>query len=310
MEFGPQAITIGSVQIRYYGLIIVAAILVAASVAARVAKREGKDPDHVWGAMFGAVILGIIGARLFYILFPPVSAVAAGRDTAWYFENFFNLQDGAIAIWSGGLHIFGAFIGGFIGAYVYIRRNKLNLIEWLDIAAIALPLGQFIGRWANFVNKELYGLPTGVSWWGLQIPREFRVEPFTSTVQYPVSETLFHPLFLYEGLWMLLTFFVLYRLWKTQREQLKPGTLFLLYVASYSFIRYLLEFLRIELNLFRLYDGAGNVTQRINVAQALCIIAFLWSGFNLLPRLGNIKWSWITRGVPDRTSVKPARPAE
>lgn len=295
MEFGPQAIQIGNVQIRYYGLIIVAAILIAATLAARIARREGKDPDHVWGAMFGAVILGIIGARLWYILFPPVSAVAAGRDTAWYFANFFNTQDGAIAIWSGGLHIFGAFLGGFLGSYIYIRRNKLVLVEWLDIAAIALPLGQFIGRWANFVNKELYGLPTGVSWLGLQIPREFRVAPYTSTVEFPVAETLFHPLFLYEGLWMLLTCFVLWRLWRTQRETLKPGTLFLLYVASYSFIRYLLEFLRIELNLFRLYDGAGNVTQRINVTQALCIVGFIWSGYHLLPRFGAIQWGRVFR---------------
>ncbi|MBK8137597.1 MAG: prolipoprotein diacylglyceryl transferase [Chloroflexi bacterium] len=290
MEFGPQAIQIGSIQIRYYGLIIVAAILIAATLAARIAKREGKDPDHVWGAMFGAVILGIIGARLWYILFPPVSAVAIGHDTAWYFANFFNTQDGAIAIWSGGLHIFGAFLGGFIGSYLYIRSSKLNLVEWLDIAAIAIPLGQFIGRWADYINKELYGLPTGVNWWGLQIPREFRVAPYTSTVDFPVAETLFHPLFLYEGLWMLLTCFVLWRLWRTQRESLKPGTLFLLYVASYSFIRYLLEFLRIELNLFRVYDGNGNVTQRINVSQLLCIVGFLWSGYHLLPRLGSINW--------------------
>lgn len=293
MDFGPQAIQIGTIQIRYYGLIIVAAILIAATLAARIARREGKDPDHVWGAMFGAVILGIIGARLWYILFPPVSAVAIGHDTAWYFANFFNTQDGAIAIWSGGLHIFGAFLGGFIGSYLYIRSSKLNLVEWLDIAAIAIPLGQFIGRWANYINKELYGLPTGVNWWGLQIPREFRVAPYTSTVDFPVAETLFHPLFLYEGLWMLLTCFVLWRLWRTQRESLKPGTLFLLYVASYSFIRYLLEFLRIELNLFRVYDGAGNVTQRINVTQLLCIVGFLWSGYHLLPRFGSINWGAV-----------------
>ena len=63
MEFGPQAIQIGSIQIRYYGLIIVAAILIAATLAARIAKREGKDPDHVWGAMLGADTMGIIVER-------------------------------------------------------------------------------------------------------------------------------------------------------------------------------------------------------------------------------------------------------
>lgn len=296
MEFGPQAIEIGNVQIRYYGLIIVTAILVAASVAARLAKRQGKNPDDVWGAMFLAVILGIVGARLWYILFPPVSAVAAGRDTAWYFANFFNLQDGAIAIWSGGLHIFGAFLGGFIGAYIYLRQNKLNVLEWLDIAAVALPLGQFIGRWANYVNQELYGLPTGVSWWGLSIARQFRVGEFTRTTIYPLdgpNQTLFHPLFLYEGVLMLMVFFVLLRLFNTQRQTLKPGTLFFLYVASYSVVRYALEFLRIELNLLRLYDAAGNVIARINVTQLLCGIGFVYAVINLIPRWGAIQWGKV-----------------
>jgi phosphatidylglycerol:prolipoprotein diacylglycerol transferase len=303
MEFGAQAIEIGNVQIRYYGLIVVAAILVAAMVAARIAKREGKDPDHIWGAMFGAVILGIIGARLWYVLFPPVSAVAAGRDTAWYFANFFDLNNGAIAIWSGGLHIFGAFLGGFLGAYIYLRRAKLNVLEWLDIAAIALPLGQFIGRWANFINQELYGPPTGVGWWGIQIQSAFRVDPYRSTVTYPVETTLFHPLFLYEALWMLLTFFVLWRVWRTQRQNLKAGTLFLMYVLSYSVIRYLLEFLRLELNLFRMVDGDGNVTTRINVTQALCAIGAIGSFVLLLPRAAGIRWGKILQPAEDTTPV-------
>lgn len=292
MEFGPQAIEIGNIQIRYYGLIIVAAILVAATVAARLAKRDGKDPDHIWGAMFGAVILGIVGARLWYVLFPPVSAVAAGRDTAWYFANFFNLDGGAIAIWTGGLHIGGAFIGGFIGAWLYLKQNKLNVLEWLDIAAIALPLGQFIGRFANYVNQELYGLPTGVSWWGLSIDREFRVGEFTRTTLYPLdgpTETLFHPLFLYEGVLMLVVFIVLIRLFNTQRKNLMPGTLFFLYLASYSAVRYVLEFLRIEVNLFRLYDEAGNVTNRINTSQLLSGVAFVIALIGLAPRWGSIQ---------------------
>ena len=302
MEFGPQAIEIGNIQIRYYGLIIVAAILVAASVAARLAKRDGKDPDHIWGAMFGAVILGIIGARLWYVLFPPVSAVAAGRDTAWYLANFFNLDGGAIAIWTGGLHIFGAFAGGFLGAYIYLRQNKLKVLEWLDIAAIALPLGQFIGRFANYVNQELYGLPTGIPGFGLSIAREFRVGEYTKTVTYPLAgptETLFHPLFLYEGLLMLVVFFVLIRLFNSQRQNLKPGTIFFLYLASYSGVRYALEFLRIEVNLLRMYDAAGNVTNRINVSQFMAGLGFVLSLIGLVPRWGSIQWGKVFGGASE-----------
>jgi phosphatidylglycerol---prolipoprotein diacylglyceryl transferase len=270
MEFGPQSITVGPVQIRYYGIIIVAAILVAATVAARLAKRDGRDPDHVWGAMFGAVILGIIGARLWFILFPPQSLIAAGKDTAWYFQNFFNLQDGAIAIWSGGLHIFGAFLGGFIGAYLYLRQQKLAVAPWLDIAAVVLPLGQAIGRWANFINQELYGAPTGVDWWGIAIESQFRVAPYTSTIDYPAN-TLFHPLFLYESLWNIVAFMVLLYLWQRFRHQWRPGTIFLLYVAQYAFIRYILEFVRVELSILTLGD------LRLNVTQLIAGIAFLVS---------------------------------
>jgi len=298
MEFGPQAIEIGNIQIRYYGLIIVAAILVAASVAARLAKRDGKDPDHIWGAMFGAVILGIIGARLWYVLFPPVSAVAAGRDTAWYLANFFNLDGGAIAIWTGGLHIFGAFLGGFLGAYIYLRQNKLKVLEWLDIAAVALPLAQFIGRFANYVNQELYGTPTTLPW-GISISREFRVGEYTRSTLYPLdgpTQALFHPLFLYEGLLMLVVFFVLIRLFNTQRQNLKPGTIFFLYLASYSGVRYALEFLRIEVNLLRMYDAAGNVTSRINVSQFMAGVGFVFALIGLVPRWGAIQWGKVFGG--------------
>lgn len=270
MEFGPQSITMGQVQIRYYGIIIVAAILVAATVAARLAKREGKDPDHIWGAMFGAVILGIIGARLWFVLFPPQSLIAAGKDTAWFFENFFNLQDGAIAIWSGGLHIFGAFLGGFLGAYIYLRQNKLNVLDWLDIAAVALPLGQAIGRIANAVNQELYGGPTGSDWFGLIIESKFRVAPYTSTIDYPLT-TRFHPLFAYEAVWSFAAFILLLYLWQHYRKVWRPGTFFFLYVAQYAFIRYILEFVRVELSII---DLGGT---RINVTQAIAIVAFLIS---------------------------------
>lgn len=270
MEFGPQSITIGQIQIRYYGIIIVTAILVAATIAARLARRDKRDPDHVWGAMFGAVILGIIGARLWFILFPPQSLIAAGRDTAWYFQNFFNLQDGAIAIWSGGLHIFGAFLGGFLGAYLYLRQQKLQVAPWLDIAAVVLPLGQAIGRWANFINQELYGRPSGSDWWGIAIESQFRVAPYTSTIEYP-ADLLFHPLFLYESMWNLAAFVVLLYLWQRYRHQWRAGTIFLIYVAQYAFIRYLLEFLRVELSLATVGD------LRINVTQLICGIAFLVS---------------------------------
>ncbi|HEX2906829.1 MAG TPA: prolipoprotein diacylglyceryl transferase [Phototrophicaceae bacterium] len=269
MEFQPQGIllTIGEsqLQIRYYGLIIVFAMLVGATVAARLAKRVKYDPEHVWGALTWAIIPGIILARAWFVLFPSQSIIAAGRDTGWYLQHFFDTQNGAIAIWSGGLSIFGAVLGGFLGVYVYMRKNKLPLPAWLDIAAVALPLGQAIGRWANFINQELYGSVTTLPW-GISIESAYRIAPYQSTIDYPVATTLFHPLFLYESLLSLLLFIVLLNLFTRQRSRFLPGDLMLFYIAGYSAIRFLLEFLRVDITTV----GSG-----INVSQVVTGLGFI-----------------------------------
>jgi phosphatidylglycerol:prolipoprotein diacylglycerol transferase len=255
MEFQREGILLfNSLQLRYYGLIIVLGMLVAAVIAARLAKRAGYDPEHVWGGLTWAIIPGIIAARLWFVVFPPATLTAGCateattdvcRDLGWFLQNIGDLQNGPLAIWSGGLGIFGAVLGGLLGVYLYVRRHKLTLGRWLDIAAIALPVGQAIGRWANFVNQELYGSVTTLPW-GITIESAKRVAPYTSTVEYPVATTLFHPLFLYESLWSVLAFIVLLNLFLRQRHRFMPGDFFLLYLIQYSFVRFLLEFLRVE----------------------------------------------------------------
>lgn len=275
MEFQSEYIEFmigtGRFQIRYYGIIIVIAMLVAAWIAARLAKRDGRDPDHIWGALTWAIIPAIVLARLWFVVFPPQELVSQGKDTAWFFANFFNLTDGAIAIWSGGLSIFGAFIGGLIGAFLYLRRNKLPIMPWLDIAGVALPLGQAIGRWANFVNQELYGSPTTLPW-GISIDAAHRVSPYKSLVDFPTTETRFHPLFLYESVWNFLAFIILLQLFTRYRDRLRYGDIFLLYVMQYSLIRFLLEFIRVEVTLV----GGTNWSQVVTaVAFVVALIVFV-----------------------------------
>src|SRR5690606_20323054 len=94
---------------HFYGLLIVGGILVAAFVAAWMARRDRKDPEHVWNGVIVVVLLGVIFARAWHVLFPSVNAV---RDTQWYFSHFFDLNEGPLVIWSGGLSIFGAVLGG------------------------------------------------------------------------------------------------------------------------------------------------------------------------------------------------------
>ena len=272
------------VQIRYYGVIIVAAMLAATVVAANLAKRTGRDPEHVYGALTWAIIPGIILARLWFVLFPHEGLCEPGAavcyDTAWMLENFFDTSNGAIAIWGGGLSIFGAVLGGFLGTYVYLRKNKLTIPAWLDIAGIVLPLAQAIGRWANYVNQELYGKPI-CSWesvlngageeitricnpisWGLTIPTD-KLPEIYRTPQY--HNATFHPLFLYESLWSLVAFLVLLWVFNKYRNRFRPGDFFLIYVVQYSLIRFFLEFLRVEVTT------VGDV----NLSQLVTAITFV-----------------------------------
>jgi prolipoprotein diacylglyceryl transferase len=155
-------------------------------------------------------------------------------------------------------------------------EEGMPIAPWLDIAAVAMPLGQAIGRWANYVNQELYGGVTTLPW-GITIDADKRVPPYQSPVDYPVSSTLFHPLFLYESLWNILAFIVLLNVYLRYRKRLLPGDIALLWVAQYSFIRFLLEFLRLEVAL------VGGV----NIVQLICVIAFILSiGFFLYRHRG------------------------
>lgn len=272
MEFERELIVLfDRVQLRYYGVILVVAMLLAANVAARLARRSGHDPEHVWGALTWAIIPAIIGARLWFVFFPPAALVDQGVTTLWMLQNFFDTQSGAIAIWSGGLGIFGAVAGGLLGVLVYLRRNQLMAGAWLDIAAVALPVGQAVGRWANFVNQELYGTPSDLPW-SITIDAANRIEPYRSLVDYPL-ESGFHPLFLYESLWSLLSFFILLNLHRRWQQRL-PGDVFIVYLALYSAGRFLLEFLRVEVVLIN----------TLNVNQALVGLLFIASIALLLQR--------------------------
>ncbi len=273
IELATQGWLGANLQIRYYGIIIVTAMLIAAFLAARLAKRDKQDPDHIWGALTWAIIPAIIFARLFYVLAPPQSAVAQGLTTAWYFspDNIFNFTNGPLAIWAGGLNIFGAVVGGGLGAYLYMRRNKLNMPYWMDIAGITLPLGQSIGRWANYINQELYGTVTTLPW-GLNIPSDKRVDPYRSLVDYPLDTTRFHPIFLYESLWNLVAFFVLLWLWQRKRGMLRQGDIFLLWVMQYCVIRFLLEFIRVEVTIV----AGVNLWQTVSaVGFVVALVIFL-----------------------------------
>jgi hypothetical protein len=145
-------------------------------------KRRGRDPEMVWDLLVYLIIGGVLGARLWHILTPPPSSIAQGYTTLFYLTHPLD----ALAIWKGGLGIPGTIIGGLIALYLYTRQHReIAFLEWADIAAPSLALGQAIGRWGNFVNQEIYGAATNLPW-KIYIDPAHRLAGFE-------NESFYHP---------------------------------------------------------------------------------------------------------------------
>jgi phosphatidylglycerol:prolipoprotein diacylglycerol transferase len=227
----PIAFQIGPIAVHWYGILIVTGILAAAYLSTYTAKLWGEDPQLVWDALVWCVFLGVVGARLYHVLTVTPSM---GVDRWYYFRNPLKI----FATWEGGLGIYGAVAGGALGLYIVIKRAGRNIWTWTDITTPGLILAQAIGRWGNFVNQELYGRPTNLPW-GIYI------DPLHRLPGYEMYER-FHPTFFYESVWNLTTCLVLVYLTWRYRDRLVPGVITCLYFISYSMIRFLLEFIRLD----------------------------------------------------------------
>ncbi len=227
--------TIGPIFIAWYGVIIVSSAVLGAWIATIEAKRRKLDPEEVWNGLIVALILGVIGARLYHVFSSP-----AGGSVGWdyYRQNplaIFNTREG-------GLGVYGAIIGGAVGVVLYCLVRKFNPLEWLDIGAPGLAMAQVLGRWANLVNQELYGPPTDLPW-GITIDPANRITPYNDLTRYPPT-TRFHPVFLYESLWSLVGFILMMWVGRRYKDRLRKGDIFLMYLVWYPLGRFFTEFLR------------------------------------------------------------------
>ncbi len=264
-------ICLGPLPIRFYGIIIVLGIIVGGFVAAREARYRGENPDRIWDALIWIAIAGIIGARLYHVLSTPAGCAENVPMCGWPWYSQHPLD--ALLIWNGGLGIFGALLAGGLVVLIYVRRHRLPLARYLDIAAPALLVGQAIGRWGNFVNQELYGPPTNLPW-GILIDAAHRYGAFTDLARYPVETTRFQPDFLYESLLNVIGFIVLMIVARRFQSRLKDGDVFLLYLIWYPANRILVESLR---------PDAWTVTSGLATAQ-------LVSAALLIAAVGVLVW--------------------
>jgi len=202
-------------SLRWYGVIVMTGVIVASLMVERVLRHHGENSEAIWDALVWVLPVGIIGARLWYVI-----NATLGGDT-----RFSNDPAEIIRVWNGGLHIFGGFLLGGATLLLYLNKNKLDAWLFLDAAAPAMLIGQGIGRIANFINQELYGPPTTAPW-GIPIEAQHRLPQFSDLAKYPVETTRFHPTFAYEMIWNFTAAGILLWLSKRYGKQLKPGTLF------------------------------------------------------------------------------------
>lgn len=247
--------------IRWYGAIIAFGFLLAVLFGGRMAYKWKISLDKMLDVLIYGTIFGIIGARLYYCIFK------------WelYKDNPLDI----FAVWEGGLAIYGGIIGGLAAAFVVCKVRKMNFWNLLDMASMSLLIGQGIGRWGNFANQEAFGTNTDLPWgmWSsktasyiMSHQAEFEANGITMD-----PNKFVHPTFLYESIWCLLGFFVLYLICKKFRKF--SGQIFLCYGVWYGLERAIVEGLRTD-SLY-ITGTTLRVSQVLSAALALACFIIL-----------------------------------
>lgn len=235
------AFSIAGKPIYWYGIIIACGFILGFFYATRKAPRCGVRSDDVGDVLFFALPICIVCARLYYVLF------------RW--QDYVRRPAEIIAVWHGGLAIYGGIIGGIITVIVFCRVKRLHILDMLDSICLGLLLGQSIGRWGNFVNAEAFGSDTTAPW--------------RMCIGQPLSENAavgVHPTFFYESAWNLIGFVLLHFYTKKRKYH---GQVVLCYLAWYGLGRFFIEGLRTDsLYLF----GTGLRVSQV-VAGITCLAA-------------------------------------
>ena len=220
----PYLIKLGSYGIRWYSALILVGVILAIVLIKKEGKRFAISGDDMFNMAFWTIIIGIIGARLYYVLFN--------------FSLYKHDPVSILKIWEGGLAIHGGIIAGVLTVLFYCKKHELRFIRVTDIAAPALILAQAIGRWGNFFNSEAHGAATSLAHLkALHIPA-FIIKGMH------ISGVYYEPTFLYESLFCLLGFIIMIIIRRT--KYIKVGVITSFYLIYYATVRFFIESMRTD----------------------------------------------------------------
>ena len=229
----PKTIMIGNFGIALYGIVIAIGMLLGLTLAAKIAGLSGEEPDTIWDLAPSLLIFSIIGARIYYVIFM----------WSYYRENPAQILN----IRGGGLAIYGGIIAGALTIYIYCKRKKKKFPLIMDIVIYGLLVGQILGRWGNFFNREVFGEYTD-GLFAMRLPVSMvRERDISPTIAAHMAEGTnyiqVHPTFLYEGMWnlMLLILLLIYR-----KHKKFDGEIALMYFAGYGIGRAIIESIRTD----------------------------------------------------------------
>lgn len=233
LENVPKGFYIGDFSIAIYGIMIATGMFLGFALAARLAKDYDVHPDMVWDFAVPAILFSVCGARAYYVIM------------SW--DNYKDDPISVLYLRQGGLAIYGGVIAAFITMYVYTRIRRISYFRFADIMMPGLLLGQIIGRWGNFFNREAFGgYNEGLL--AMRLPvAAVRANDISEALAAHITEGVdyiqVHPTFLYEGLWnlALMLFLIIYG-----KKKSFDGEIFLMYIAGYGIGRFWIESLRTD----------------------------------------------------------------
>ena len=244
------AFNIGGWPVHWYGLIMGLCIMIAYVVFSREGKRKGIDEETLFDILFWLVIIGYIGARLYYV--------------AFRFEHYLANPAQILMIWQGGIAIYGGIIAGSLTLYVMGKRSHLNPVTLFDITAPAIMLAQAIGRWGNFINQEAYGGVVSRTFLERLFLPNFMIE------QMLINGNYHHPTFLYESVWNLLGLILLLSL-RRKKQFFRQGEVAASYIIWYGVGRAFIEGMRTD----SLYLGPLRVSQWLSMLLVVAGLVFV-----------------------------------